>query len=223
MRNIVFVLGAPGSGRGTQCERIAKTFGYSHFSTGDLLRAEVKSGSDLGKELDAVMKTGGLVDSTMMLKILKGAMTEGNTKPVSGKYLIDGYPRAMDQIEQFEAAICKPTVVVAFSASEKVLEERILGRGKANGRAEDNDVKVIRARYATYKAQSEAVIDHYASQGIVTTIHSERAVETVWADVQEVFRRKVVFVLGAFVETGLQRNASIAISTLRSKLHASAA
>lgn len=181
------MLGGPGSGKGTNCERIAKDFGYMHLSTGDLLRAEVKSGSALGKELDAVMKTGGLVDSSMMLRILKGAMTEGNTKPVSGRYLIDGYPRAMDQIASFEAAICPPTFVLAFDAKEEVLEARLLNRGKASGRADDQNVEAIRARFKTFSEQSAPVITHYGGHGKVRSINSEHPVDEVYADCKPIF------------------------------------
>jgi adenylate kinase family enzyme len=185
------VLGGPGSGKGTNCERIAKDYGYMHLSTGDLLRAEVKSGSALGKELDAVMKTGGLVDSSMMLRILKGAMTEGNTKPVSGRYLIDGYPRALDQVASFEAAICKPTLVLAFDAKEEVLEARLLNRGKASGRADDQNVEAIRARFATFKKQSEPVIAIYSGEGLVKALNSERPVDDVYADCKPIFKAEL--------------------------------
>ena len=189
--SLVFVLGGPGSGKGTNCERIAKEYGYKHLSTGDLLRAEVKSGSALGKELDAVMKTGGLVDSSMMLKILKGAMTEGNTKPVAGRYLIDGYPRAMDQIASFEAGICQPTFVLAFDAKEEVLEARLLNRGKASGRADDQNVEAIRARFKTFSEQSAPVITHYAAHGKVRSLNSERPVDEVYSDCIPLFRAEL--------------------------------
>jgi 5'-nucleotidase len=184
--SLVFVLGAPGSGKGTNCERISKEFGYKHLSTGDLLRDEVKSGSELGKQLDEIMQTGALVPGEIVLKILRNAMTEGGTKPVSGRYLIDGYPRAPDQVVAFEAAICKPTFVLAFDAAEAVLEERLVNRGKTSGRADDN-VESIRKRFATFKAQSEPVISTYSAQGLVKSLNSERPVNEVYADVRPIF------------------------------------
>ena len=199
--SLVFVLGGPGSGKGTNCERIAKEYGYKHLSTGDLLRAEVKSGSALGKELDAVMKTGGLVDSSMMLKILKGAMTEGNTKPVAGRYLIDGYPRAMDQIASFEAGICPPTFVLAFDAKEEVLEARLLNRGKASGRADDQNVEAIRARFKTFSDQSAPVITHYAAKNMVRSLNSERPVSEVYNDVRPLFMAELRRMAGKAIAT----------------------
>ena len=185
--SLVFVLGGPGSGKGTNCERIARDFHYKHLSTGDLLRAEVKSGSALGKELDAVMKTGGLVDSAMMLRILKGAMSEGGARQIRGRFLIDGFPRALDQVAEFEASICKPTMVLAFDAKEEVLEARLLNRGKASGRADDQNVEAIRSRFKTFKEQSEGVIKVYSGEGLVKALNSERPVDEVYKDCVPIF------------------------------------
>jgi adenylate kinase family enzyme/2',3'-cyclic-nucleotide 2'-phosphodiesterase (5'-nucleotidase family) len=184
--SLVFVLGGPGSGKGTNCERIAKDFSYKHLSSGDLLRDEVKSGSELGKQLNAIMQTGALVPGEIVLKILRNAMTEGGTKPISGRFLIDGYPRALDQVVAFEAAICKPSFVLAFDAAEAVLEERLVNRGKTSGRADDN-VESIRKRFATFKAQSEPVIEVYNKEGLVKSLNSERPVDEVYADVRPIF------------------------------------
>ena len=190
-RSIVFVLGAPGSGKGTQCERICKTFGYAHLSTGDLLRDEVKSGSALGKELDAVMQAGALVSTDHVMRLLVAAMDRSG----ASKFLIDGYPRAIDQAFSFEKAVGKPTMVLAFDASEAVLEERLVNRGKTSGRADDN-VEAIRKRFATFKAQSEPVIDFYVKLGLVTQINSERSPDAVFADVQVLFKPEAVWVIG---------------------------
>jgi adenylate kinase len=190
-RTIVFVLGAPGSGKGTQCERIAKTFGYAHLSTGDLLRDEVKSGSALGKELEGIMAVGALVPTALVLKMVSNAMdTSGKSK-----FLIDGFPRALDQAKDFETTVGLPTFVLSFDASETVLEERLVNRGKTSGRADDN-VESIRKRFATFKSQSEPVIDFYAKLGLVRKLNSERSVDSVWADVQPLFKPQCVWVVG---------------------------
>jgi len=188
--SLVFVLGGPGSGKGTNCERISKEFGYKHLSSGDLLRDEVKSGSELGVKLNAIMQTGALVPGEIVLKILRNAMTEGGTKPIAGRYLIDGYPRALDQVVAFEAAICKPSLVLAFDAAESVLEERLVNRGKTSGRADDN-VESIRKRFATFKAQSEPVIQVYSKEGLVKSLNSERPVDEVYADVRPIFEAEI--------------------------------
>ena len=185
------MLGAPGSGRGTACERISKQFGYSNLSTSELLRSEVKSGSALGKELDAVIQAGKLVETEHVLKLLQAAMERDG----GHNFIIAGFPRAMDQAFAFEKAVGKPSFVLCFEAKEAVLEARLVARGKATGRADDN-VETIRKRFATFKAQSEAVVDFYAKLGLVTRVNSERPIDTVYADVQALFKPEAVWVIG---------------------------
>lgn len=106
---IVFVLGGPGSGKGTQCERIVKDYGMFHLSAGDLLRDEVKSGSAVGKTCGELMKEGALVPMHVTIQLLKNAMI----KSKKSNFLIDGFPRAVDQAEAFESGI-KPCKSVLF-------------------------------------------------------------------------------------------------------------
>ncbi len=97
---ILFVLGGPGSGKGTQCEQIVKRYGYTHLSTGDLLREEVSSGSERGQQLKAVMESGALVTLDVGLQLLKDAMVK--RAHTSKGFLIDGFPREMEQAIRFE-------------------------------------------------------------------------------------------------------------------------
>jgi adenylate kinase len=191
-RRIVFVLGAPGSGKGTQCERLSKAFGYTHLSTGDLLRDEVKSGSSLGKQLEEVMLSGGLVQTSTVLHLLRRAMEESG----NSKFLIDGYPRALDQAFAFEKAVGKPCMVLSFAALEATLEARLVERGKTSGRADDN-VESIRKRFKTFTEQSAPVIDFYDKIGLVRSVDSEgKTPEQVFAVASTHFRPKVAFVVG---------------------------
>ncbi|CAH8449976.1 unnamed protein product [Schistosoma curassoni] len=97
---VVFVLGGPGSGKGTQCEKLVQKFHFNHLSSGDLLRAEVQSGSPKGKELKAMMERGELVPLEVVLALLKEAMIKLVDK--NCHFLIDGYPRELDQGIKFE-------------------------------------------------------------------------------------------------------------------------
>jgi adenylate kinase len=101
--NVIFVVGGPGSGKGTQCERIVKKYGYTHLSSGDLLREEVKSGSERGKQLNELMQKGLLVSNQTVLDMIKDAMLK-NIETSKG-FLIDGYPRQMDQGLEFEKQV----------------------------------------------------------------------------------------------------------------------
>ncbi|EDS28637.1 adenylate kinase isoenzyme [Culex quinquefasciatus] len=117
---IIWVLGGPGCGKGTQCEKIVAKYNFSHFSTGDLLRDEVASGSDQGKELQEMMKKGLLVSNETVLKLLEAAMTKALGGTVG--YLIDGYPREPAQGPEFEKFIAPVDIVLYFECSN------ILGR-----------------------------------------------------------------------------------------------
>jgi adenylate kinase len=190
-RTIVFVLGAPGAGKGTQCAKIAAAFGYTHLSTGDLLRDEVASGSELGERLKGIMAAGALVETPLVLQMVEKAMAASG----SSKFLLDGYPRALDQAFAFEKAIGAPAFVLAFDADEATLEARLVQRGLTSGRADDN-VESIRKRFATFKAQSEAVIDFYGRVGALRRVDSLRAPDAVFADVAPHFRPQCVWLLG---------------------------
>ncbi len=191
--SIVFVLGGPGSGKGTQCERLSSTFGYTHLSTGDLLRAEVASGSEFGASLEATMKSGGLVTTATVLELLKKNMLASG----SNKFLIDGFPRAVDQAFEFEAVFGPPSYVLEFSADEETLVQRLVARGKASGRADDNE-ETIRSRLKTFREESQPVLDFYSKLGVVRSISSEgRSVEDVFQSAAACFHPHMVSVLGA--------------------------
>ena len=100
---VIFVVGGPGSGKGTQCEKIVKEFGYTHLSSGDLLRAEVASGSERGKKLNEMMQRGELVPNKVVLDMIKEAMLAN--KDTSKGFLIDGYPRQVEQGKEFEKEV----------------------------------------------------------------------------------------------------------------------
>ena len=100
---IIFIVGGPGSGKGTQCEKIVAKYGYTHLSSGDLLRAEVQSGSDLAKQLNELMQQGKLVPNELVLEMIKKAMLE---KVATSKgFLIDGFPRELNQGLQFDKEV----------------------------------------------------------------------------------------------------------------------
>ena len=121
-KDVVFVLGGPGSGKGTQCEQLVSKYGFTHFSAGDLLRAEVASGSDQGKELEAIMKEGKLVPSRVTIGLLKKAIATSD----GTKFLIDGFPRALDQAEMFEEEVCACKLVLFFDCPQNVMQERLM-------------------------------------------------------------------------------------------------
>ena len=129
---IVFICGGPGSGKGTQCDKIVKEYGFTHLSSGDLLREEVKSGSDKGKELLAIMEAGQLVPLETVLELIKDKMVEAS-KTAKG-FLIDGYPREKEQGAKFEQFVGPCKAVLYFDVSDAEMTTRLLKRAETSGR-----------------------------------------------------------------------------------------
>merc|ERR1712198_14497 len=158
---IVWVLGGPGCGKGTQCDKIVAKYGFTHLSSGDLLREEVGSGSNRGKQLTAIMEKGDLVPLAVVLDLLAEAML--NKLSGSKGYLIDGYPREVAQGEQFEAEIAPCAHILYFEVSDDTMTKRLLKRGETSGRADDN-VETIKKRLETFHKHSEPVVAAYAAK-----------------------------------------------------------
>uniref|UniRef100_A0A8C5PEY8 Adenylate kinase isoenzyme 1 n=1 Tax=Leptobrachium leishanense TaxID=445787 RepID=A0A8C5PEY8_9ANUR len=177
---IIFVVGGPGSGKGTQCDRIVKQYGYTHLSTGDLLRAEVSSGSDRGKTLSAIMERGELVPLDTVLDMLRDAMVA--KAAVSKGFLIDGYPREVKQGEEFEKKIGAPSLLLYVDAGSDTMVKRLVKRGETSGRADDNE-ETIKKRLETYYKATEPVIALYEGRGIVRKINAEGSVDDVFKQV----------------------------------------
>ncbi|XP_006834864.1 PREDICTED: adenylate kinase isoenzyme 1 isoform X2 [Chrysochloris asiatica] len=177
---IIFVVGGPGSGKGTQCEKIVQKYGYTHLSTGDLLRAEVSSGSDRGKMLSEIMEKGQLVPLETVLDMLRDAMVA--KVDTSKGFLIDGYPREVQQGEEFERRIGQPTLLLYVDAGAETMTQRLLKRGETSGRVDDNE-ETIKNRLQTYYKATEPVIAFYEKRGIVRKVNAEGSVDSVFSQV----------------------------------------
>ncbi|KAL7125980.1 hypothetical protein ABFS83_14G154000 [Erythranthe nasuta] len=178
---VVFVLGGPGSGKGTQCANIVKHFGYTHLSAGDLLRAEQNSGSENGAMIKNVIKEGRIVPSEVTVKLLQRAMEQS----ANDKFLIDGFPRNQENREAFESVIgIEPEFVLFFDCSEEEMQKRILNRNQGR---EDDNMETIRKRFRTYIESSLPVIEYYNSKGKVRKIDATKPVEEVFEAVKDVF------------------------------------
>ncbi|XP_028408341.1 adenylate kinase isoenzyme 5-like [Dendronephthya gigantea] len=182
-QRILFVLGGPGSGKGTQCEKIVEKFGYTHLSTGDLLRVEVEKDTERARMMNEMMKEGKLVPQTIIVELLRDAMLE---HPDSPGFLIDGFPRELGQAKQFENELALCDRVVFFECSEEVMEERLLKRGETSGRTDDNS-ETIKKRFQTYIEKTLPVIEHYETLDKVKKIDATRDVDEVFQDVCSMF------------------------------------
>jgi len=180
---VIFVLGGPGSGKGTQCAKLAKDFGFLHLSAGDLLRDEQKrSGSDLGELIQNYIKEGKIVPSEITVALLLKAMIESD----SNRILIDGFPREMDQAIKFEEEVVESTFVLYFNCTEEVMLERLLKRGETSGRVDDN-IDSIRKRFQTFLELSYPVVEHYEKLGKVRTVSCTEGVDVVYSKVKPIF------------------------------------
>lgn len=169
--------------KGTQCEKIVEKYGFTHLSSGDLLRAEVQSGSERGKHLNELMQKGLLVSNQLVLDMIKDAML---AKLATSKgFLIDGYPRQIDQGLEFEKQIAPCTLVLHVHASDDTMKKRLLHRGKTSGRVDDNE-DTIKSRLKTFHDQTEPVIQHYEKQNKVKTVNSELAPDAVFNQVKTI-------------------------------------
>ncbi|KAL8542572.1 hypothetical protein ACS0TY_003451 [Phlomoides rotata] len=178
---VVFVLGGPGSGKGTQCANIVEHFGYTHLSAGDLLRAEKNSGSENGKMIENMIKEGKIVPSEVTIKLLQRAMEESG----NDKFLIDGFPRNEENRAAFESVTgIEPEFILFFDCPEEEMEKRLLSRNQ--GRDDDN-IETIRKRFKVYVESSLPVIEYYNSKGKVRKMDASKPIEEIFEDVKEVF------------------------------------
>jgi UMP-CMP kinase len=167
---VLFVLGGPGAGKG------------------NLLRAEQdRPGSEFGALIKDCIKNGSIVPMEVTVQLLENAMTETlqqtksdqDPKP-KGKFLIDGFPRKMDQALKFEETVCPARFVLFFDCPEEVMQKRLLKRGETSGRADDN-LESIKKRFKTFVETSMPVVDHYEKQGRVVRIPATDGPDQVYA------------------------------------------
>nr|CAG4712467.1 unnamed protein product [Naegleria fowleri] len=176
-RKVVFVLG-------TQCAKLVEKYKFVHLSTGDLLRAESKKDTEQGRMIDSYMKEGKLVPGQVTIHLLKQAILGHEDKNTT--FLVDGFPREMQQAFDFEQFICKGMFVLFFECPEDVLEKRLLERGKTSGRSDDN-IESIKKRFKTFLSQSLPVVDYFKKTDRVRTIDSTGTPEEVFAQVCKLF------------------------------------
>eukprot|EP01102_Stenamoeba_stenopodia_P009729 TRINITY_DN287_c0_g6_i1.p1 TRINITY_DN287_c0_g6~~TRINITY_DN287_c0_g6_i1.p1 ORF type:complete len:195 (-),score=57.36 TRINITY_DN287_c0_g6_i1:83-667(-) len=187
-RNIVFVLGGPGAGKGTVCARLVKELGFAHFSAGDLLRGAASDGSERGKWLNDIMKNGQIVPSHVTITLLKEAI---ESRPDTKTFLIDGFPRTIAQGEEFEKEIQKNKYVIYLDAPEDIMTERILKRAEelraAGGEVRvDDNPESLKKRFATHFSTCLPVVDHYEPTGKVHRIDATKTPEEVYEAVRKV-------------------------------------
>lgn len=164
MLNVV-IFGAPGSGKGTQSERIVEQFGLNHISTGEVLRTEIKNGTELGKTAKKFIDQGQLIPDELMIDILSGVL-DGfkNSKGV----VFDGFPRTIAQAEELKKMLAargqEVSIMLDLDVPQEELMKRLVKRGKDSGRADDNE-ETIQKRLLVYNTQTSPLIEWYKNDG----------------------------------------------------------
>lgn len=183
MLNLV-IFGAPGSGKGTQSAKLIDEYSLYHISTGEVLREEIASGSELGKLADSYISKGHLIPDDLMIKILDDILTK-HLKDREG-VVFDGFPRTIPQAEALAELLRKHGselhAVIGLEVPEEELVERMLKRGKETGRADDNEA-IIKNRLEVYHNQTRPVQDFYKNQGKYIPVKGTGIVDEIFADI----------------------------------------
>ena len=181
MFNLI-LFGPPGSGKGTQSEKLIAKYGLKHLSTGDLLRSEITAQTPLGIEAKNFMDKGQLVPDEVVIGMISSAL---DNNPEAKGFLFDGFPRTEAQAEALDKLLkLKKTAIhlmLALDVSEAELIKRLLGRGKTSGRSDDSNEEVIKARIAEYHKKTTPVADYYLRFDKVKHVKGEGTVDEIFA------------------------------------------
>ncbi len=181
---IVFI-GPPGAGKGTQAERIIKTYDLAHLSTGDMLRAARDAKTEVGQKAEQYMSRGELVPDDLIVEIIGQRLEQPDCQK---GYLLDGFPRTIAQAESLDKMLhAKGTpldVVLEIRVPEEELFRRLAGRGRA-----DDQPDVIRQRLVAYRNQTEPLLEYYGKQGLLTTVEGLGSVDEVFDRVKAALDR----------------------------------
>jgi adenylate kinase len=175
------IFGPPGSGKGTQSVRLAEKFNLTHLSTGDMLRAEIAAGSELGKKMSAIMSKGELVPDEVVIEMIakKIDSTEG-----SAGFLFDGFPRTVDQTVALEEMLKKRKMrinsMLVLEVDHVELVKRLTLRAEQSGRPDDKDPRVIENRIDVYKEKTEPIINYCRQRGIYQPVDGMGSIEDIF-------------------------------------------
>jgi len=179
------LLGAPGSGKGTQAARLREHLQVPHISTGDLLRAAVKAGTPLGLQAKAVMESGALVSDEIVLGMLEERLTAGDT---GNGFILDGYPRNLAQANALDGLLARlrqpVDIAVQLDVEAELLVERIAGRAQVEGRADDTP-EAVRNRLKVYNEATAPVVDYYRNAGRLACVNGVGSVDEVFQRILE--------------------------------------
>ncbi len=189
MKKLFLIIGAPGSGKTTDAELIAqKNENITHYSTGDMLRAEVASGSEIGQEIDKYISKGAIVPIKIAIKTILNAIKNAKTDVV----VIDGYPRSVEQMQELDSYLkdendVELISVIEVEVSENVARQRVLGRARG---ADDNN-EVFNNRMKIYTQPLQAIRAFYNDKNILKVINGERDIDAIVNEMESFIKSKI--------------------------------
>jgi adenylate kinase len=190
MFNLI-LFGPPGSGKGTQSDKLVAKYGLIHLSTGNLLREEISQKTPLGLEAKNFMDKGQLVPDEVVIGMIDSSLE--HHKDATG-FLFDGFPRNVAQAQALDKLLeLKKTeinLMLALEVSEEELVKRLLNRGKTSGRSDDNDELVIRKRFAVYSNDTTPVAEHYKKARKFQSVKGEGTVDEIFSSICEIIDKK---------------------------------
>jgi adenylate kinase len=191
MFNLI-LFGPPGSGKGTQSEKIVEKFGLIHLSTGNLLRQEIADRTPLGLQAKSFMDKGQLVPDEVVIGMIASCV---DNNPEAKGFLFDGFPRTVAQAQALDNLLALKrtsiTKVIALDVLEEELVARLLKRGETSGRSDDTSEEVIRRRFAVYKDETEPVADYYKHQDKFEVIHGIGTVDEIFKAVSTLIEAEI--------------------------------
>ncbi|CAD8183477.1 unnamed protein product [Paramecium pentaurelia] len=181
---VYFILGGPGSGKGTQCELLSKNLKYVHLSAGQLLRNAIKNNSEHKSTIENCINNGGIVPSHVTINLLDKAIFEDIS---SDTFLIDGFPRNYENMENWIALMdnkIRFKSVIHILCSRTTMIQRITERSKTSGRSDDN-IQTLEKRFITYQNDTYKIIEHYRNKNQLIEINGDNSIEIVQREILE--------------------------------------
>ena len=188
----ILLLGPQGSGKGTQAKRISEEYGIPHIATGDMLRAAMAAGTELGRKVTPIYDSGALVPDDLMIELIRERLAQDDTE---NGFVLDGFPRNMAQAEALDPMLREIgkelTVVFVLQLPDEVCIERLTKRAQLEGRVDDTP-EAIAKRLELYHRVTEPLIEWYRIRSNVVMIHADRSVNEVFGEIQQALEQAAV-------------------------------
>ena len=184
----LLLFGPQGAGKGTQAKRISEVYEIPHVSTGDMFRAAMQEGTELGLRIKPIYDRGDLVPDDLTVALIRERLVEPDA---AAGFVLDGFPRNLHQAEALDAMLAEIgrnlDAILFFDLDDGTATARALGRAREEGRADDTPDAIAR-RLAVYHEQTEPVVEHYRVTGKLVPLHADRSIDAVWAEIEEALR-----------------------------------